>query len=91
MPTPDSPLAACLRVSRIYLRTVTPFLHSSKDPTHMANEGTRQGANHDRKSGVVDKQVRLGKVSGIPVSPYRIVIIRDGRFVTAARSRSNEL
>jgi hypothetical protein len=57
----------------------------------MANEGTRQGTTQDwaQRGAVADKQGRLGKVTGVQVSPYRIVIIRDGQFVKAARGRSN--
>jgi hypothetical protein len=55
----------------------------------MASEGTRQGANHDRKKEAVNKQARLGKSCGMLVSPYRIVVIRDGQFVKAALNRSN--
>jgi hypothetical protein len=88
MLTAAIPLAALPWASKIYLRTVIPLLHSSKESAHMASEGTRQGANHDRKKGAVDEQARLGK-GGIQVSPDRMVIIRDGQFVKPARRRSN--
>jgi hypothetical protein len=57
----------------------------------MASEGTRQGTNRDGEREAPDKQARLPKGCGILVSPYRIVIIRDGQFVKAARRQSKAL
>ena len=55
----------------------------------MASEETRQTTNRDVARSATGKQARLPQGAGIVVSPYRIVIIRDGRFVKAARRRSN--
>jgi hypothetical protein len=57
----------------------------------MASEGTRQGTHRAADKGAADQQPRLRKCNGMSVSSYRIVLIRDGQFVKAARRRFKAL
>jgi hypothetical protein len=57
----------------------------------MASEGNRQGTNHGGPRGDADKRAKLLKEGGILISPYRIVVIRNGQFVNAPPGRSKAL